>query len=154
MHIWYENNEFVVSLNSQVKPNIALYLVTTSQLLNYSLSNEWGGDALTIGYGVDVFVNDESILEKNIDIVCVRLICRYPSAKKQLKENPFRAVKYYFNNPMLGKLAITQKFRLKNTINKFPFNERDHWITYTKCELCQVCNMPLLSYEFGESLTV
>jgi len=154
IQVAYKNGAFEVGLGDRISPEIPLYISTTSQLLLYSLSNEWGGDALTIGYGIDVHINEESILEKNIDIVSVRLITRYPSAMQQLKLHPLRALKYYLNNPLLGKLAIIQKFRLKNTINKFPFNERDHWITFTKCELCNVCNLPLLSKEFGESLTV
>lgn len=93
-------------------------------------------------------------LEKNLDIVCVRLISRFPSAMKDIIKQPYRAMKYYFTQPLLASLAIKQKLKLRQVVNKYPYNERDHWITYTKCELCRVCNMPLLSYEFGQSLEV
>jgi hypothetical protein len=86
--------------------------------------------------------------------MCTSAHTRYPRATKQLLKRPLRAIKYYVTNPMLGSLALKQKFKLKNQVNKFPYNERDHWITFTKCELCQVCNMPLLSWELGESLVV
>ena len=47
---------------------------------------------------------------------------------------------------------IKQKILMKAAVNKYPYNERDHWISYSKCELCKVCNMPLLSHEFAERL--
>lgn len=93
-----------------------------------------------------------SLTEKNLDIVCVRLLSRYPTAKDSLKKDPIRALNYFIKHPVMAKLAVKQKFMMKSAVNKFPFNERDHWVSYSKCELCQVCNMPLLSYEFGEQL--
>jgi hypothetical protein len=130
-----------------------LLITTWSYLLQSCIDKEWGGDILTMGYGLDVYVYDEMTLEKNLDIVCVRLISRFPSAKTDLQKNPFRALKFYFKQPMLARLAIKQKLQLRCAVNKYPYNERDHWITYTKCELCKVCNMPLLSYEFGERMS-
>ena len=79
-------------------------------MLHHSLDHEWGGDALTIGYGLDVYVYDELTLEQNLDVVCVRLII---PATRGLPVNcccnPFRAIKYYWHNPMLGKLASEEK---------------------------------------------
>jgi len=149
-----DGHHFSVERNESQNKNALLVVRTSSVLLHYSLDHEWGGDALTIGYGIDVDVFSESALEKNLDIVCVRLLTRYPRASKQLLKRPLRALKYYFTNPMLGTLALKQKLKLKSQVNKFPYNERDHWITFTKCELCQVCNMPLLSWELGESMVV
>lgn len=152
--VQFNGTRFTVERSNHTHERSILTVRTTTVLLHYSLDHEWGGDALTIGYGIDVDVHSESALEKNLDIVCVRLLTRYPRATTQLMKRPFRALKYYFTNPMLGSLAIRQKFKLKSAVNKFPYNERDHWITYTKCELCQVCNMPLLSWEAGESLVI
>ncbi len=38
-------------------------------------------------------------------------------------------------------------FELRPYVNKYPFNERDHWITYRKCDLCQVCKMPEINFQ-------
>jgi len=154
INVLFTGNAFHVERTDAPAKSAILIVRTSSELLHYSLDHEWGGDALTIGYGIDVDVFSESALEKNLDIVCVRLLTRYPRASKQLMKRPLRALKYYFTNPLLGTLALKQKLKLKSQVNKFPYNERDHWITYTKCELCQVCNMPLLSWELGESLVV
>ena len=154
INVQFSGSGFIAWRADVPEENSILIVRTSSELLHYSLDNEWGGDALTIGYGIDVDVLSESALEKNLDIVCVRLLTRYPRASTQLMKRPLRALKYYFTNPLLGTLALKQKLKLKSQVNKFPYNERDHWITYTKCELCQVCNMPLLSWELGESLVV
>jgi hypothetical protein len=152
INICYYGFGFTGSVSSNISPDSLLCISTWSNLLNHSIDNEWGGDVLTIGYGIDVDVYEETTLELNLDIVCVRLISRFPRTKSEIKKNPLRVLKYYYNNPMLAQLAVKQKMTLRNSVNKFPYNERDHWITYTKCELCMVCNMPLLSYDLGQSL--
>lgn len=151
-NVEYTDRQFKVYITDQMPAERKLLLRTNSKLLLYALDHEWGGDSLTIGYGIDVDVFDESALEKNLDIICVRLITRYPTASENLRRQPLRAMKYFFTNPHLAKLAVRQKLMMRKTVNKFPYNERDHWISFTKCELCRVCNMPLLSFEFGEQL--
>lgn len=152
INVSYENNYFLVERSEKAAEKMKLQLRTTSTLLLHSVEHEWGGDALTIGYGMHVDVFDESALEKNLDMVCVRLLTRFPTTTKSLRRDPFRAMKYFIKHPLMSKLALMQKLRLKNSIVKYPYNERDHWLTFTKCELCQVCNMPLLSYEFESSI--
>ena len=153
-NISYTSNRFNVSRSNGFLEDNKLLIRTNSKLLNFSLDSEWGGDALTIGYGIDVDVFEESTLEKNLDIVCVRLLTRYPTASENLVKHPFRAMKYFITNPLLSQLAIKQKFLMRSQVNKFPYNERDHWVSYSKCDLCKVCDMPLLSFEFGEQLGV
>ena len=148
----FDGNKFNVSLSLNMPVDRNLRIRTTTDLLLFAIDNEWGGDALTIGYGLDVDVFNESSLEKNLDIICVRLLTSYPTASEHLKAYPFRAAKYFFTHPVMAKLLIKQKLQFRNAINKFPYNERDHWISYSKCELCKVCDMPMLSHEFGESL--
>jgi len=148
----YENNKFIISNSKEMKADRKLLIRTDSKLLSHSISHDWGGDVLTIGYGIDVDVFDEKALEQNLDIVCVRLLTKYPTAKESLNKHPLRAMGYFLRHPMMGKLALKQKMKLRNEVNKFPYNERDHWINFTKCELCMVCNLPLFSFEFGESL--
>lgn len=151
-NVRFTNGRFIVERNAQPDADHRLLLRTKSHLLHYAVENNWGGDVLTIGYGIDVDVYDELTLEQNLDIVCVRLITRYPTATGSLRKDPFRAINYFLKHPMMSKLAITQKLKLRNVVNKFPYNERDHWISWSKCDLCKVCNLPLLSWEMGERM--
>jgi hypothetical protein len=124
-----------------------LIITTKAKLLSLNLDKMWGGDILSIGYAIDIEVFEELSLEKNLDIVCVRLITRYPIFKDDVAHHAGRVLKYYFSNPSLTNLWITQKIKLRPYVNKYPFNERDHWITYNKCDLCQVCKMPELDFK-------
>ncbi|HET6993312.1 MAG TPA: MBL fold metallo-hydrolase [Bacteroidia bacterium] len=153
-NVRFIDGQFFVTRESEPHVGHRLLIRTKSHLLHYAVENEWGGDVLTIGYGIDVDVYDELTLEQNLDIVCVRLITRYPTASGSLRKDPFRAINYFIKHPMMGKLAIKQKLKLRNTINKFPYNERDHWISWSKCDLCKVCNLPLLSWEMGEQMKI
>ncbi len=119
-----------------------LTIHTAGKKLLYALGKVWGGDVLTIGYGIEVFVDKESTLEKNLDIVCMRLITRYPIARKDLYRYPYRVLKYYTTNPRITNLWLKQKIKLRPYVNRYPYNERDHWLTYNKCDLCAVCKMP------------
>lgn len=152
-NVRFSGDHFIVTRDAEPAAGHRLLLRTKSHLLLYAVENSWGGDVLTIGYGIDVDVYDELTLEQNLDIVCVRLITRYPTAAESLRKDPFRAISYFIKHPMMSKLAIRQKLKLRNTVNKFPYNERDHWISWSKCDLCQVCNLPLLSWEMGEQMT-
>ncbi|MBI3512252.1 MAG: MBL fold metallo-hydrolase [Bacteroidetes bacterium] len=151
-NIHFSEGKFHVVRSGVPAEGHKLLITTRSHLLKFAIENEWGGDVLTIGYGLDVYVYEELTLEQNLDIVCVRLITRYPTTKGSLRKDPFRALNYFLKHPMMSKLALRQKLKMRNTINKFPYNERDHWISWSKCDLCKVCNLPLLSWELGEQL--
>lgn len=141
-HIRYLNGKFEVSRHAETMEDRRLHMRTSAAKIQYSLKKIWGGDAIIIGYGHEVELYTEDSLEKNLDIVCTRLITRYPMAHKDLRKFPFRAAKYYLTNLGISSLWIKQKITLKPYVNKFPFNERDHWFTYSKCDLCKVCKMP------------
>ncbi len=146
LNVKLQDSAFQVVRDISAKGDDQLIITTKASLLSKNLERAWGGDLLTIGYGIDVTVFEELSLEKNLDIVCVRLISRYPVFREDARKNSLRAMKYYLTNPAITNLWITQKLKLRPYVNKYPFNERDHWITYNKCELCKVCKMPEMDY--------
>ncbi len=147
LNIIYKDNEFVVGRSNEPLNDRRLLITTSVKNLLYCLEHVWGGDILTIGYGLTVQVYDQLTLEKNLDIVCIRLITRYPIAKKEMPKEPFRVLRFYGHNPKITTFWLTQKIKLKPYVNKYPFNERDHWLTYKKCDLCAVCKMPEINLE-------
>ena len=147
MNISYDGEKFEVTKSATALPERRLLISAPVKQLLHALKREWGGDVLTIGYGLTVEIYDERSLEKNLDIVCVRLITRYPIARKDILKNPLRAINFYAFNPTLTSLWIKQKIMLKPYVNKYPFNERDHWLTYSQCDLCAVCKMPVINAE-------
>ncbi|HVA99519.1 MAG TPA: MBL fold metallo-hydrolase [Bacteroidia bacterium] len=146
-NICVANKLFLVKRSNNSCKEDRLIITTKAKLLSLNFDRIWGGDILSIGYAIDIEVFEELSLEKNLDVVCVRLITRYPIFKDDVANHASRVLKYYFSNPSLTNLWINQKLKLRPYVNKYPFNERDHWITYSKCDLCQVCKMPELDFD-------
>ncbi len=95
---------------------------------------------------------NEKCLIDNIDIVSIRLLSRFPAASHNMKREPLRAFKYLYTNPAYAKLAVKQKIYTKGNPNKLPYNERSHWVNKGKCDVCRLCDIPLLSDDFGEKI--
>lgn len=147
LNIFYNGKKFIIEKSPFPFADRRVCITAPVKQLLYALKKTWGGDVLTIGYGLTIEIYDERSLEKNLDIVCVRLITRYPIVREDILKYPVRALKFYTHNPMLTSLWIKQKIKLKPYVNKYPFNERDHWLTYSKCDLCAVCKMPVINQE-------
>jgi Beta-lactamase superfamily domain len=145
-NIQREEGLFSISDGVGITERSRVVITTSARMLEHSLSRVWGGDALTAGYALVVEMFDEDALEKNLDIVCVRLITRYPIMREDIIKQPMRAAKYFLTNPTIASLHLKQKIVLKPYVNRYPYNERDHWISTTKCELCKVCNLPEMDY--------
>ena len=134
--------QFQVTQCDVVPPDTRVIITTKASMLEHALSRVWGGDAMTAGYALIVEMFDEDALEKNLDMVCVRLITRYPIMREDILKQPLRAAKYFATNPTIAALHLKQKIVLKPYVNRYPYNERDHWISYSKCDLCKVCAIP------------
>jgi beta-lactamase family protein len=151
-HVYSENGKLVVVRNAARSERAKLRIETKTRHLEFSMENEWGGDVFMIGYAADIFVLDELALKNNLDIVSLRLLCRFPYASQELIKNPYRGLKFIASNPALSALLINNKIVSNGSPNKLPHNERSHWINRSKCEVCLACDLPLLSYSLGESL--
>lgn len=151
-HVDCSNHDVLITRSNRVQTDSILTLTTDSKILNYCFASEWGGDAIIIGYGAEITILDKSIIEESLDIICVRLLTNQPVASQQMKAAPLRALKYLINNPITTSWAIKQAVKSKNQVNKNPVNERSVWLRKSKCEICQVCDIPMLSNTFGESL--
>lgn len=153
IHCFYEGGKLFTKVTNEIPPDANLKITTHSWKLDYALKELWGGDVFFIGYGADIYILDEKCLEDNIDIVSIRLLSRFPAASSVMKEEPIRAFKYLTGNTVFAKLAIKQKFYTRGNPNKLPYNERSHWVNKGKCDVCRLCDIPLLSDEFGEKIS-
>lgn len=145
LNVFYDSKKFIIEKSNKPSALRKVCINAPVKQLLHALKKIWGGDVLTIGYGLTIEIYDERSLEKNLDIVCVRLITRYPIVKEDMLKYPLRAFRFYTYNPQLTSLWIKQKIKLKPYVNKYPFNERDHWLTYSKCDLCAICKMPMIN---------
>ena len=149
-HIHYQNGALAMSRKDKPSAGTNLRIETKTKHLEFSMENEWGGDVFMIGYAADIFVLDEIALKNNLDIVSLRLLCRFPYASRELIKNPLRGLRFIASNPAMSALLIKNKIMTNGDPNKIPHNERSHWINRSKCEVCMACDLPLLSYSLGE----
>ena len=151
-NIEFKNNHLVIFRSKELLDNRRLMIKTRTDIMDYSYSGPWGGDVLFIGYACDIDVFDESALEENLDIICLRLLTRYPTALGNLRRNPLRGLRYIASNPKISALALKHKILSRGKANKLPFNERSHWLNKSACEICGICDFPLMDQSFGDSL--
>jgi hypothetical protein len=76
-----------------------LVLETSSRLLFYAFASDWGGDAITLGYGCEIYMFDEDAIQASLDVVCLRLLTRQPAASRHFREEPFRLARHLFSSP-------------------------------------------------------
>jgi len=150
LNIEFDGNKFVGNRSSVLSKKSVLKIKSRTKIFDYSISSDWGGDAITIGYGADMYFLDKSILTSGVDNVCTHLITRHPIASKTIKKDVMRAFKYFSTNKLMTKLAIE---RVRYGADKIQISyNRDYWLNKNKCEVCRVCDLPLLSSEFVNEL--
>jgi L-ascorbate metabolism protein UlaG (beta-lactamase superfamily) len=151
-NVRFRDGVTTVERGAQPAGDCALAIHTTSTILDYSLSSEWGGDAITIGYGAEIFLFDSAAAARGLDTTCVRLLTRHPRTTRHMLREPLRAARYLATNPITRAWAVRQIAHPRSTIQD-PAPRTD-WLLRTKCELCGVCDLPLLDAAFSERIRV
>ncbi len=130
---------------TELEKDCILSIKIKSTTLLFSLENEWGGDAIIIGYGCLVEIFDIKTVAQGLDNLCVRLITNYPNTKEYLKRVPLRAMKYLLTdsikrNNLLTRFKPMAKKSLKFSDPKLGDNLL--WLSKSKCQICNACNLP------------
>ena len=122
--------------------------------LLYSISEEWGGDAIVIGYGCELIVYSKTAIENELDNWAIQLLTQYPNASEYIKRNPLRAIHYLSNDKIKRKILINKLLRKKVSIPFFDpvLKDGELWLTRTNCDICKKCNLPLMTEETSSYL--
>jgi len=127
-NISFRQRQPLVERSSERSANSILELESTSRILRHSFASEWGGDALTIGYGCEIQVFDQAIITSNLDTICVRLLTRHPTKKERLE--PVRSMRHLLDGPAS---ALEHRRNALNDITR-------ETLFRPKCEVCRACN--------------
>lgn len=140
-----DNGEALVRRAPVPDPESILLIRTKSSVLDYSMASDWGGDAITIGYGAELFIFDEETIARGLDTVCVRLLTRHPSTTRHMAKEPIRTARFLMSNPITRSWALKQILRPSAA----PLNPivRKEWLLRTKCEICRACDLPMMERE-------
>ena len=121
-----------------------LYIQLKSQTIQYTIDNEWGGDALIIGYGAEIFLNNADAVEHEYENYCIRLLSRYPNTKEYLKKQPLRALKYLLADDTKRKNLLNKMLGNQNKTIDYTdtiLGKRNLWLSKSKCDICKACNL-------------
>jgi hypothetical protein len=117
----------VVERSSVRRADSILELESKCGTLRYSFASDWGGDALTIGYGCEIQVFDQRTITSNLDTICVRLLTRHPSTREKLE--PLRWMRHLLDGP-----APAKEYS-QNALNEVTRET----LFRPKCEACRAC---------------
>ena len=144
---WYNagwnGSRFEVVNSSAPSETSGANIETTTGVLETSIDNDWGGDALTIGYACDVTVLDSRSPGKVR--LCVSLLTRYPRPKSYALRWPLRTADYLYQSaPMvIERLKSKVRSRLRRT-GQADVITSPHWLTGNIDAIRKSCRLPKL----------
>lgn len=138
-NISIKNGRAQIERSDAPAPQSLLSMSTSSKVLRHSFGNEWGGDAIFIGYACEVELLDRRAAKENLDVLCVNLLARYPTTRSSLKKDPLRALEYLIRNPARRALALR---RLKPHLNEGVSFDRSTWLLREPREVRELCGLP------------
>jgi hypothetical protein len=163
-----ENPYFIINLKSGTprvqrgaapSPDSLLEVEIPSEILRHAFAHDWGGGAITIGYGCEVQIFRPEILPTQIDSVCVQLLARTPRGGRHWKREPLRMARYAFSSPVnrrwaaktfcslvRGRRGLGIDYGIAYNLKMRP------WLHRTKREVCRVFDLPLLDEKFAATL--
>ncbi len=140
----FRGSEPVFTISSEADTDLDLLIDLKSKTLKYTLNNEWGGDAIIIGYGAEIYIYNEAGITQEYENYCVRLLTRYPNTKEYLKKTPYRALKYLMSDETKRKNLIRRAMGNSGAVMDYTdplLSKRDLWLNKSKCEVCKACNI-------------
>ncbi|MDF2456709.1 MAG: hypothetical protein K0R51_2702, partial [Cytophagaceae bacterium] len=136
-----------VRLTSTPGKDNVLLLKPKSKSLDYSISNEWGGDAIIIGYGCEITVFEKETILQQLDNYAIQLLTNFPNTKESVKRNPWRAANYLLRDQIKRKVFLNKLTGQQSTYQFMDPLLKDHelWLTRSGCDICKKCNLPFIS---------
>lgn len=139
---WTGSNFAVAALDAP-RPDWKTRIETTSGVLEMSIENDWGGDAVTVGYGCDINIHSYTNAAKAR--LCVSLLTRYPRPEAYALRHPIRTADYLYQS---APMVIS---RLRNIIRARLYRPSEaevmtssHWLTGNTEAIRRECHLPLL----------
>lgn len=151
-HVTFKDGRPEVKRSNEADADCAVVVDISAPHLRCSFGSNWGGDVVTIGYCADIHVANEDVLRNGLDSVVVDLLTRHPSAKRHMKKQPWRGARFLMQNPLTLSWAVKQVLNPEKSKADNQVYDQNVWLTRTKCEVCRVCDMPMLSAEFANKL--
>jgi L-ascorbate metabolism protein UlaG (beta-lactamase superfamily) len=143
-NISFKNDNFKVVRSDKSEENSLLTMEMSSEVLRYSIGSDWGADVICIGYGAEIFIEDEKLAEVDLESVCMNLLACYPTAS-DLKKTPFRTLQFLLLNPPKFTTSIR---KLRKFSHESEIYDRKTWLLKNSDEIRKIYDMPKLERTF------
>jgi hypothetical protein len=154
-HVSMKSSEPSVVRSATPSPDSILEIEMRSDILRCAFSSDWGGDAVTIGYGCEIQIIRKEIIESNLDVVCVQLLTRIPVASRHWRNEPLRMARHVLSSTISrgwAAQAVWNRLRGLPTTTNENNDKMRAWLFRTKCEVCRACDLPILDEKFAQTL--
>ncbi len=144
-HLAMEDGVPKVWRGAAAEQDVLLTMRTRSEILFASLSGDWGGDAIAIGYGAEIHFSDTMEVDVKWESICVDLLARYPGAKDALKRSPLRVAEFLLRSPLKYTRSLKQlkKYNLESNNSS-----REVWLRKSAAEIRRIHHLPELDLEY------
>ena len=96
-----DGRKATVTASAEPDEEAAIRVETVTGVVLNSMTSDWGGDALIIGYGCEVEIMDPG--QATRARTCVELLTRYPRPRTYAPRHPWRAFRYALGSlPAIG----------------------------------------------------
>jgi hypothetical protein len=114
-----------------------LGIKTSSVLLRYAFASEWGGDALSIGYGCEIYLLTPEAAREGLDKYCLDLLSRYPKGKSYAWKDPMRLLRYLLQSPV--RWGARRRLKASEAITY----DSGVWLLKDESELREMYDLPV-----------
>jgi hypothetical protein len=122
-----------------------LVVDTNSRIMNYSFDNEWGGEALGIGYGCEVQVAERETVGAELDRACLQLLHRLPVFKSHMLRSPLRATRVLMAEKAMRRRAVGAVYRSGDETPETTYGKQ--WLLESADRIRETCQLPLFDVE-------
>jgi hypothetical protein len=105
-NVAFRGNQASVERSAEPFSESLLVVDTNSRILNYSFDNEWGGEALGIGYGCEIQIADRETVRADLHRACIQLLHRLPVFRSHLRQSPLRAIRVLITQKAMRRRAL------------------------------------------------
>ena len=140
-NVSFKENQAQLKRTAKPDEDCALVVDVPSRILRYSMKYEWGGDAMSIGYGAGMHLRDRQVAEANQDQICFGLLTQHPTRKGYIKKNPLRVFNYLIRQPPIRTWESWKKS--SSRIGNVNYDRRI-WLLQNAEELRKILGLPAL----------
>jgi len=140
-NVSFKENQAQVKRTAKPDEDCALVVDVPGRILRYSMKYEWGGDALSIGYGAGIHLRDRQVAEANQDQICFGLLTQHPTRKGYIKKNPLRVFNYLIRQPPIRTWKSWKES--SSRIGNVNYDRRI-WLLQNAEELRKILGLPAL----------